>query len=101
MKRIILSTAIAIAMSLPAMAQHAGHADPQQKPDLPPICLENAGDAAAMPAGHDMGGTEARKALMAGMDKMYADMMAGGTATVGGRNVLRARRARGRKRLSA
>jgi uncharacterized protein (DUF305 family) len=80
MKRHILSLAAIVAMSLPATAQHAGHAAPQAV-DLPPVCLENAGDAMPMAAGHDMGGSEAHRALMGGMDKMNSDMMAGGTAT--------------------
>jgi uncharacterized protein (DUF305 family) len=80
MKSIVLATAALIAMTLPAAAQHEHHAAPAVA-DLPPICLENAGAPMDMPAGHDMGGSDAHKALMAGMDRMNADMMAGGTAT--------------------
>src|SRR5690606_16163409 len=52
-----------------------------QPVNLPPICLENAGAAMPAAASHDMGGDEAHRALMAGMDAMNAKMMVGGTAT--------------------
>ena len=56
-------------------------------PDLPAICLKEAGSMMGGMGAMDMGGMEmmggagdeAHTALMAGMDKMNADMMAGGT----------------------
>jgi uncharacterized protein (DUF305 family) len=52
-----------------------------QETSLPPICTENAGMV-----GHDMGtmapeGDAPANDLMAGMDKMNADMMIGATAS--------------------
>ena len=60
---------------------HAGHATAGNA-DLPAICTADAPPAAAPMAGmeHGMAGDEAHTALMAGMDKMNADMMAGATA---------------------
>lgn len=81
MKHAVLSAAAVLAMCLPAVAQHAGHADPQQKPDLPPICLENAASAMPVGASHGMSSSDAHSALMSGMDRMNSDMMVGGTAT--------------------
>ena len=80
MKTIILSLAFA-ALALPAFAQdHSGHdAAAASAVDLPAICLTNAGTMHEM-ASMRMPGDEAHTALMAGMDKMNADMMAGGTA---------------------
>jgi uncharacterized protein (DUF305 family) len=79
---IIISAALALAMSAPAGAQeHGAHAATDASAaDLPAICLENAGSAESMSMGEGAG-DEAHRALMAGMDKMNADMMAGGTAT--------------------
>jgi uncharacterized protein (DUF305 family) len=58
----------------------AASAQDQTAPDLPAICLKDAGHGGmAMPMGA-AGADEAHTALMAGMDKMNADMMAGGTA---------------------
>lgn len=72
------------ALAAPAFAQeHAGHgATPAADAanDLPAICLANAGEMAPA-AGHAMGGSAAHQDLMDGMDRMNADMMAGGTAT--------------------
>lgn len=72
------------ALATPVLAQdHSGHsATPADAaaPDLPAICLANAGEMAPA-AGHAMGGSPAHQDLMDGMDKMNADMMAGGTAT--------------------
>ena len=57
----------------------------EQAPDLPPVCLENAGhaamghaDGAAMAPGPS---SDAHDDLMAGMDRMNTQMMAGGTAS--------------------
>lgn len=80
MKRATLAAATVLAMSLPALAQHEHHAAAPAV-DLPEICLENADGATAMPMEHGMDGDEAHVALMAGMDRMNADMMAGGTAS--------------------
>ena len=82
MKTITLSLAFA-ALALPAFAQdHSGHGatDAASAVDLPAICLADAGTVHEMPS-MQMPGDEAHTALMAGMDKMNADMMAGGTAT--------------------
>ena len=81
MKTITLSLAFA-ALALPAFAQdHSGHGatDAASAVDLPAICLADAGTVHEMPS-MQMPGDEAHTALMAGMDKMNADMMAGGTA---------------------
>ena len=81
MKTITLSLAFA-ALALPAFAQdHSGHVATDAAPavDLPAICLADAGTVHEMPS-MQMPGDEAHTALMAGMDKMNADMMAGGTA---------------------
>lgn len=50
-------------------------------PDLPAVCLANAGGHEAMPMPMATGGDAAHQDLMDGMDAMNADMMAGGTAT--------------------
>lgn len=79
MKMFALSAALVLATLGSAFAQD-GHGTAV---DLPAICLANA------PTGHGamaMGsmaatGDEAHTALMAGMDKMNSEMMAGGTAT--------------------
>lgn len=73
-----------ILLTIPAMAQdHSGHGAAAPV-DLPAICTKDAGMAHTMPGmempGMQMHGDEAHTALMAGMDKMNADMMAGGTA---------------------
>ncbi len=81
MKTITLSLAFAV-LALPALAQdHSGHGATDAAPavDLPAICLADAGTMHEMPS-MQMPGDEAHTALMAGMDKMNADMMAGGTA---------------------
>ncbi|HQZ14182.1 MAG TPA: DUF305 domain-containing protein [Devosia sp.] len=81
MKRVLFTAAAVLALGVPALAQHEHHTAPADAGGLPATCLENANAMAAVPAGHDMGGDEAHKALMAGMDKMNSDMMTGGTAT--------------------
>lgn len=81
MKTTALSLALA-ALALPAFAQdHPGHGAPAGSPavDLPAICLADAGMMHEM-SSMQMPGDEAHTALMAGMDKMNTDMMAGGTA---------------------
>lgn len=81
MKTITLSLAFAV-LTLPALAQdHSGHGAHAAAPavDLPAICLADAGEVHEMPS-MQMPGDEAHTALMAGMDKMNTDMMAGGTA---------------------
>jgi len=72
-----------LALTVPAVAQdHSGHdmSAAVPTPDLPAICLDNAGEQMTAPS-HDMGGSPAHQDLMAGMDRMNADMMAGGSAT--------------------
>ena len=79
MKTITLSLVFA-ALALPAVAQdHSGHMAAGAV-DLPAICLADAGMIHDMPS-MQMPGDEAHTALMAGMDKMNSDMMAGGTAS--------------------
>ncbi|MGV3490488.1 MAG: CopM family metallochaperone [Devosia sp.] len=70
----------AIALAAPSVAQdHSGHAAAPAI-DLPAICLANATEP--VPAmGHAMGDSPAHQDLMAGMDRMNAEMMAGGTAS--------------------
>ena len=70
MKRVLFTAAAVLALGVPALAQHEHHTAPADAGGLPATCLENANAMAAVPAGHDMGGDEAHKALMAGMDKM-------------------------------
>lgn len=60
----------------------AGSTIPALSAELPPICLANAGHAMHdMAPSMPMGGDQAHQDLMTGMDKMNADMMAGGTAS--------------------
>ena len=81
MKALFLA-ALALALATPAFAQdHSGHgAAAAPAADLPAICLKDAGAAHDL-ASMQMPGDEAHTALMAGMDKMNADMMTGGTAS--------------------
>ena len=74
MRTTIAGLALAVAMT-PAVAA-----------DLPPICLANAGHAAMGMGNMAMGAAPmasdpAHGDLMAGMDQMNTDMMAGATAT--------------------
>ena len=79
--RLMIFATLVLALAGPAISQeHGGHAAAAAI-DLPPICLENASQAEAMPMGHGAGGDEAHQALMAGMDQMNRDMAAGGTAS--------------------
>jgi uncharacterized protein (DUF305 family) len=79
MKTIALSFAL-VALALPALAQdHSAHGAAAPAADLPAICLKDAGTPHEMPS-MQMPGDEAHTALMAGMDRMNADMMVGGTA---------------------
>lgn len=76
MKTLILAAALAFSGIATASAQD------HTAPDLPAICLKDAGMAHGG-MGMEMGaaaGDEAHTALMAGMDRMNADMMAGGSA---------------------
>ena len=75
----VLALALALSAAPPAQAQdHGSQVAPA--PALPPICLENAatGQAAEASGGHDAG---PQPELMAGMDRMNADMTDGATAT--------------------
>ena len=75
-----LTIVAGLLLAAPALAQdHSGHGAARAV-DLPEICLENADSAMPM-ASHAMGGSPAHQDLMAGMDKMNAEMMVGGTAT--------------------
>jgi len=84
----IAITALAL-LGLPALAQdhsmhggmdHAPAAEPASV-DLPTVCLANAGSAHTMPMPMAPAGDAAHQDLMDGMDRMNADMMAGGTAS--------------------
>ena len=79
MHKLALALSI-VALAVPAVAQdHAGHG---AAIDLPAICLANGGDAMhPMPAMEMEMPSAAHEDLMAGMDRMNMDMMAGGTAT--------------------
>jgi uncharacterized protein (DUF305 family) len=80
--RMTIATLTLLAMSSAALAQdHSMHSMAAVAPDLPAICLANAGDNAAMAMPMEMSGDAAHQDLMAGMDAMNAEMMAGGTAT--------------------
>jgi uncharacterized protein (DUF305 family) len=72
--------ALALLTSAAVAQEHSGHEIAASTVDLPPICLANATAAMAPAPSHVMGGSAAHQELMAGMDKMNADMMAGGTA---------------------
>jgi uncharacterized protein (DUF305 family) len=82
MQKFTLAAALLLAFVVPAAAQqdHSAHgAAPAAK--LPAICLANAPAAAApMAMQHAEGASPAHTELMAGMDAMNNDMMAGGTA---------------------
>ncbi len=75
MKHILFAAATLAIATMPALAQ---------QPDLPPVCLADAGHAGhGMAGGHGGGMAGAAMPhpdLMAGMDQMNADMMAGATA---------------------
>src|SRR5690606_14995077 len=74
-----LAVELALA-STAALAQHADHSAATE-PGLPQICLANApSDATVGGHGSMSMPTSAHEDLMAGMDRMNADMMAGGTA---------------------
>jgi uncharacterized protein (DUF305 family) len=74
---VAIATAILLAASAAIAQEHGMHAGAST---LPPICLENAAPASGME--HMPMQQESRHPdLMAGMDRMNADMMAGATAT--------------------
>jgi uncharacterized protein (DUF305 family) len=76
MKRLVAVLGIA-ALTLPAMAQdHSGHG---MAIDLPPICLAGT-TPHEMPSMAMQMPSPAHEELMAGMDRMNTDMMAGGLA---------------------
>ena len=82
-----MKTPLAAALILAAFATGASAEDMMAPPtDLPPLCLANAGHAAMDTGAMAMGATPmvadpAHGDLMAGMDQMNTDMMAGATAT--------------------
>jgi len=81
MHKSVLAAALLLALNLPAVAQesHGGHG---AAAGLPAICLANAPAASApMAMPHAEGASPAHTELMAGMDAMNSNMMAGGTAT--------------------
>ena len=78
MKTLTLAAAILATTATFSLGQD--HMAMGSAPDLPAICLKDAGPAAmSMPMAGS--GDEAHQALMAGMDRMNVDMMAGGTAS--------------------
>ena len=81
MHKFTLAAALLLALAAPAVAQqdHDAHGAAPAI-DLPAICLKDAGTPHEM-ASMQMPGDEAHTALMAGMDAMNSNMMAGGTAT--------------------
>lgn len=85
MHKFTLAAALLLAFATPALAQqdHSAHgAAAPAASRLPAICLANAPQAAApMAMRNAEAASEAHTELMAGMDAMNADMMAGGTAT--------------------
>jgi uncharacterized protein (DUF305 family) len=79
MKRFAIALS-SLLLAFPALAQdHAAHGTAPTA-DLPPICLKEAAGANHELPSMQMPGDEPHTALMAGMDKMNADMMAGGMA---------------------
>lgn len=82
-----MKTPLAAALILAAFTTGASAQDMMAPPtDLPPICLANAGHAAMGMGNMAMGAAPmvadpAHGDLMAGMDQMNTDMMAGATAT--------------------
>lgn len=86
MQKVIL-VAAALLLAAPALAQdHSGHGEQPGGTaaaiDLPAICLANAPDASPGPMhAMDEMASPAHRDLMAGMDEMNAQMMAGGTAS--------------------
>lgn len=85
MHKPVLAVALLLAATFPAVAQesHAGHgAAAAPAANLPAVCLANAPAVAApMAMQHGQAASPAHADLMAGMDAMNNDMMAGGTAT--------------------
>jgi uncharacterized protein (DUF305 family) len=69
-------------MTMPVWGQdHSMHDAGAAAPDLPEVCLADAAGHEEMPMpGMASGGDAAHQDLMDGMDRMNADMMAGGTA---------------------
>lgn len=84
MHKFTLAAALLLGLAGPALAQqdHGAHGAAPAA-NLPAICLANApAPAEATPmAQHAEGASPAHTELMAGMDAMNADMMAGGTAS--------------------
>jgi len=82
-----LRTAIAalVLMTTAATAQdHTMHAmGSPAATDLPPVCLANSGETMGNMAmgSTESSGDDAHRDMMDGMDRMNADMMAGGTAS--------------------
>jgi uncharacterized protein (DUF305 family) len=94
MKLQIAVAALALMTTAAFGQEHSGHdmgnmapaapagAEPAAAADLPAICLANAGNSMDMGGGGMMmGGDEAHKDLMDGMEAMDRDMMLGGSAT--------------------
>lgn len=71
---------LALVLASPAFAQDHGMHGGGAAVDLPVICLANAGEVMA-PAHPMQMPSPAHEDLMAGMDAMNAEMMAGGTAS--------------------
>ena len=79
MQKLALTLTLAM-LAVPAVAQgQTGHG--MAAIDLPELCLANAADLHGMPAMEMAMPSPAHEDLMAGMDRMNMDMMAGGTAS--------------------
>ncbi len=80
LKQLIIAAAFVAVPGLALAQDHAGHGATGN--GLPAICTANAAAHGDMTMGAAaVGGDVAHMDLMDGMDKMNADMMAGGTAT--------------------
>jgi uncharacterized protein (DUF305 family) len=78
MIRLVIFATILLLAPAAVAQEHGAHGGAAPASSLPRICLENAATQ-AMPAMPAHSGTHPD--LMAGMDRMNADMMAGATAT--------------------
>ncbi len=82
MHKFTLTAALLLTLTAPALAQDHNPHGATPAANLPAICLANAPQAAApMAMPHEADADAAHTELMAGMDAMNADMMAGGTAS--------------------
>ena len=81
MHKFTLTAALLLTLTAPAVAQDHNAHGAAPAASLPAICLANAPQTPApMAMQHKAEADAAHTQLMAGMDAMNADMMAGGTA---------------------